>query len=155
LPDGRILYSGCWQDDCGIIVTRSDGTHPRQVVAGASETNPEASPNGKQVAFMSRRDGNWEVYVARLDGGIDGGDPRRLTKDAANDGLPAWSPDGRYIAFVTDRDGEWAVWVMRPDGTGQRRLFDIGGPLDGRVRDAALHESHGWVEERISWSPLP
>ena len=155
LPDGNILYSGCWQDDCGIIVTRPDGTHPRQVVAGASETNPEASPNGKQVAFMSRRDGNWEVYVARLDGGIDGGDSRRLTKDAANDGLPAWSPDGHFIAFVTDRDGEWAVWVMRPDGTGQRRLFDIGGPIDGQVRDAALHESHGWVEERISWAPLP
>jgi len=151
LPDGHILYSGCWQDDCGIIVTRSDGTHPRQIVAGASEANPEASPNGEQVAFMSRRDSNWEVYVAS----IDGGDPRRLTKNAANDGLPAWSPDGRYIAFVTDRDGEWAVWVMRPDGTGQRRLFAIGGPIAGQVRDAALHESHGWVEERISWAPLP
>ena len=151
LPGGRILYSGCWQDDCGIIVTRADGTHPHQVVAGSSETNPEASPNGKQVAFMSRRDGNWEVYVAS----IDGGDPRRLTKNAANDGLPAWSPDGRYIAFVTDRGAGWAVWVMRPDGTGQRWLFDIGGPIDGQVRDAALHESHGWVEERISWAPLP
>ena len=151
MPGGRILYSGCWQDACGIIVTRADGSHPRQVVAGASETNPEASPDGRQVAFMSRRDGNWEVYVAS----IDGGNPRRLTKNAANDGLPAWSPDGRHIAFVTDRDGEWAVWVMRPDGSGQRRLFDIGGPLDGRVRDAALHESHGWVEERISWAPMP
>jgi serine/threonine protein kinase len=151
LPDGRILYSGCWLDDCGIILTRADGTHPRQVVAGASEANPEASPNGKWVAFMSQRDGNWEVYVARL----DAGSPTRLTKNPANDGLPAWSPDGRYIAFVTDRDGEWAVWIMRPDGTGQRRLFDIGGPLDGNVRDAASHEIHGWVEERISWAPLP
>jgi len=151
LPDGRILYSGCWQDDCGIIVTRADGTDPRQVVAGTSEADPEASPNGRQLVFMSLRDGNWEVYSAR----IDGGDPRRLTKNSANDGLPTWSPDGRTIAFVTDRDGEWAVWIMRPDGTGQRRLFDIGGPLDGPVRDAALHESHGWVEERISWALLP
>ena len=151
LPDGRILYSGCWLGDCGILLTLADGTHPRQVVAGASETNPEASPNGRQVAFMSRRDGNWEIYVAR----IDGGSPKRLTKNPANDGLPAWSPDGRYIAFVTDRDGEWEVWVMRPDGTGQRRLFAIGGPIDGQVRDAAVHENHGWVEERISWAPLP
>ncbi len=151
LPDGRILYGGCWQDDCGIIVTQADGSNPQQVVAGTSETDPEASPNGKQLVFMSFRDGNWEIYAAR----IDGGDPRRLTKNSANDGLPTWSPDGRTIAFVTDRDGEWAVWSMRPDGTGQRRLFDIGGPLDGRVRDAALHESHGWVEERISWAPLP
>ena len=151
LPDGRILYDGCWLADCGIILSQSDGTNPRQVVAGTNETNPESSPNGRQVAFMSLRDGNWEVYVAR----IDGGDPRRLTKNPANDGLPTWSPDGRHIAFVTDRDGPWALWVMRPDGTGQRRLFDIGGPLDGQVRDAAVHESRGWAEERISWAPLP
>ncbi|MGD8474183.1 MAG: hypothetical protein PVH59_08660, partial [Anaerolineae bacterium] len=151
LPDGRILYSGCWQDDCGILVTRADGTHPGQIAAGANETNPEASPAGNRVAFMSLRDGNWEIYLANM----DGGSATRLTSNPANDGLPVWSPDGRYIAFVTDREGEWAVWTMRPDGTGQRRLFDIGGPLDGLVRDAALHESHGWVEERISWASPP
>ena len=151
LPDGRILYSGCWQDDCGILVTRADGTHPGQIAAGANETNPEASPAGNRVAFMSLRDGNWEIYLANM----NGGSATRLTSNPANDGLPVWSPDGRYIAFVTDREGEWAVWVMRPDGTSQRRLFDIGGPLDGQVRDAALHESHGWVEERISWASPP
>ncbi|MFN2183753.1 MAG: protein kinase domain-containing protein [Anaerolineae bacterium] len=151
LPDGRILYTGCWQDACGILSIRADGTFPGQIVAGANEANPESSPDGRQVAFMSRRDGNWEVYIAS----IDGGEPKRLTTNAANDGLPTWSPDGRHIAFVTDREGAWAVWVMRSDGSGQRRLFDLGGPLDGQVRDAALHESHGWVEERISWARLP
>ena len=149
LPDQRILYSGCWQNDCGILVMREDGTHPRQVVAGSTETNAEASPDGRQVALMSLRDGNWEVYVADL----DGSHLRRLTRGTANDGLPTWSPDGQYIAFVTDRDGPWAVWVMRPDGSQQRRLFDIGGPLYGRVRSAAAHETGGWIQERISWAP--
>ncbi len=149
LPDQRILYSGCWMDSCGIIVTRDDGTFPRQVVAGTTETNPEASPDGRKVAFMSQRDGNWEVYSAN----IEGGNLRRLTRDPSNDGLPAWSPDGQYIAFVTDRDGPWAVWVMRPDGSQQRHLFNIDGPLEGPVRDAASHEVHGWLEERISWAP--
>jgi serine/threonine protein kinase len=151
LPDGRILYSGCWLNSCGIIAMRADGSFPRQVVAGSTETNPEASPNGQQVALMSRRDGNWEIYVANF----DGSNLQRLTQNPANDGLPAWSPDGRYIAFVTNRDGPWAVWVMRPDGSEKRRLFDIGGPLEGQIRDAAPYEIHGWVEERISWSPLP
>jgi WD40 repeat protein len=149
LPDQQILYSGCWQNNCGIIVMREDGTFPRQVVAGSTETNAEASPDGRQVVLMSLRDGNWEVYIANL----DGSNLRRLTRDPANDGLPTWSPDGRYIAFVTDRAGPWAMWVMRPDGSGQRRLFDIGGPLDGRVRNAASHETNGWLEERISWAP--
>jgi predicted Ser/Thr protein kinase len=151
LPDGRILYSGCWLNSCGIIAMLADGTFPRQVVAGSTETNPESSPDGQQVALMSQRDGNWEIYIAD----VDGGNLQRLTNNPANDGLPTWSPDGRYIAFVTDRDGPWAVWLMRPDGSGKRRLFDIGGPLDGQVRDAVPYEIHGWVEERISWAPVP
>lgn len=149
LPDQRILYSGCWMDNCGIIAIRDDGTFPLQIVAGSTEANPEASPDGRLVAFMSQRDGNWEVYVAN----VDGSNLRRLTRNPSNDGLPAWSPDGRYIAFVTDRDGLWAVWVMRSDGRQQRRLFNIGGPLEGPMRDAASHEVHGWLEERISWAP--
>jgi TolB protein len=151
LPDGSILYSGCWRNLCGIIRMQADGTNPRQIVAGASEANPEASPDGRSIAFMSQRDGNWEVYLASLDGtGL-----RRLTRQEGNDGLPTWSPDGRYLAFVSDREGAWAVWIMRPDGSGQRRLCPIGGPLEGQVRGAAPHEVHGWVEERISWAPLP
>jgi len=151
LPDGRILYSGCLRDTCGVIAMRADGTAARQVTAGGNEANPEASPDGQQVAFMSQRDGNWEVYVVN----VDGSGLRRLTRDPANDGLPTWSPDGRHLAFVSHRDGYWAVWVMRPDGSDQRKLFDLDGPLDGQVRGAAPHETHGWVEERISWSPQP
>jgi TolB protein len=128
---------------------QADGAQPRQIVAGSTETNPEASPDGKRVTFMSARDGNWEIYTVNL----DDGDLERLTQDPANDGLPTWSPDGEHIAFVSDRDGTWAVWVMHPDGSEQRHLFDIGGSPDGRVGDAAPHETYGWVEERISWSP--
>ncbi len=151
LPDSRILYSGCVENACGILVMRADGSFPHQVVAGGAETNPEASPDGRRVAFMSQRDGNWEVYVVNLDGsGL-----QRLTHNAANDGLPTWSPDGRYLAFVSDRSGRWAVWAIRPEGGPPRHLFDLGGPLDGQVRETAPHELHGWVEERISWAPLP
>ncbi|MBN1135542.1 MAG: protein kinase [Anaerolineae bacterium] len=151
LPSGRIVYGGCLGNDCGIIVTNADGSYPYQVAAGGAETNPEASPDSRQVVFMSRRDGNWEVYLVD----IDGDNLRRLTKDPADDGLPTWSPDGQYIAFVSNRGGEWAIWVMRPDGSGQRLLFPLGGPLDGRVRSAASHDTYGWVEERISWGPVP
>ncbi len=151
LPDGRIVFSGCLGDACGILLMRADGTQARQLVAGSSDTNPEASPDGRQVAFMSLRDGNWEIYVV----GTDGSGLQRLTHQPGNDGLPAWSPDGRQLAFVSDRSGRWAVWVMAPDGSGQRRLFDVGGPLEGEVQNAAPHEIHGWVEERISWAPLP
>ncbi|MFN2165394.1 MAG: TolB family protein [Anaerolineae bacterium] len=154
-PNGQILFSGCWQDACGILAIDADGARPRQIVAGSTETNPEASPDGapggEQIAFMSQRDGNWEVYVVDA----DGSHLRRLTDYPGNDGLPAWSPDGQWLAFVSDQGGQWAIWAVRADGSGRHRLFDLGGSLDGHVQAAAPHETHGWVEERISWAPLP
>jgi Tol biopolymer transport system component len=94
---------------------------------------------GRQIAFMSKRDGNWEVYVVNADGsGL-----KRLTNKPANEGLPAWSPDGKTLAYVSDQGGAWAVWVMSPNGSNQRKLFDIGG---GGLPSA-------WHLERISWGP--
>ncbi len=150
-PRGQILYSGCLGDTCGILLLGADGGQPRQITAGTTEMNAEASPDGRSLAFMSQRDGNWEVYVASL----AGDELKRITNDPASDGLPTWSPDGRYLAFVSDRGGSWAVWVVRADGSGLRRLFAVGGSLDGRVQSAVAYQTHGWVEERISWGPTP
>ena len=77
---------------------------------------------------------------------------KRLTENAANDGLPIWSPDGRTIAFASDRSGEWAVWAMNPGGSSQRMLFPLGGSLHGYVWNVPLHQRGGWEEERLSWS---
>jgi Tol biopolymer transport system component len=40
------------------------------------------------VAFVSRRDGNEEIYVMNA----DGSGQRRLTRTPRNDKSPAWSP---------------------------------------------------------------
>ena len=76
-----------------------------------------ALPSSK-IAFLSKRDGNYEIYVMNA----DGSGQRRLTRDAALDLSPVWSPDGRKIAFVRFRDGNADVYVMNGDGSGQRRL---------------------------------
>ena len=34
---------------------------------------PVWSPDGRKIAFVSERDGNFEVYVMNPDGGADGG----------------------------------------------------------------------------------
>jgi hypothetical protein len=147
----RLVYKGCVGANCGLYLTDGvyDGTGLTQLTYETTDTNPEASPDGKQVAFMSRRDGNWEIYVIDL----DTHKLKRLTNNGANDGLPIWSPDGRIVAFASDRGGEWAVWAMNPDGSNQRMLFPLGGSLHGYVGEAPLHERCGWEEERLSWSP--
>ena len=46
------------------------------------------SPDGKQIAFTSDRDGNGEIYVMNA----DGSNQTRLTSDPADDYYPSWSP---------------------------------------------------------------
>ncbi len=72
------------------------------------EEAPCWSPDGKQIAYTSTRDGNQELYVV----GIDGKNPKRLTSDPAIDAHPAWSPDGRRIAFATNRWGDYELAVI-------------------------------------------
>src|SRR5207302_2193555 len=61
---------------------------------------PALKANGK-IAFVSDRDGNFEIYVMDA----DGSNQTRLTNNPAHDGEPAWSPDGAKIVFVSQRDG--------------------------------------------------
>ena len=143
MADGQIVYHGCDflvdHAACGLFVVPSAGGSYRRLTTGNSDSSPAGY--GSRVAFMSARDGNWEVYAVNLDGtGL-----KRLTSNSANDGLPTWSPDGRSIAFVSNRSGAWAIWVMDASGDNQRKLFDLGGGYGGGSND--------WITERISWSP--
>ncbi len=76
-------------------------------------------PNG-QIAFVSIRDGNEDIYVMNA----DGSGQTRLTDDPANDLSPSWSPDGEKIAFSSNRDnGDNEIYIMNADdGSGQTRL---------------------------------
>ena len=71
-----------------------------------------------QIAFVSHRDGNAEIYV--MD--INGGNQRRLTNDRDGAYAPSWSPDGKRIVFSSRRDGNAEIYVMDADGGNQRRL---------------------------------
>jgi hypothetical protein len=141
LHDNRIALTTCNYGigsggSCGLFILDLSGSVPIQLTADPSDL---ALANYQdQLAFMSPRDGDWEIYKINVSGvGLV-----QLTDNNANDGLPAWSPDGSFIAFVSDRDGAWAIWVMNADGSNQRKLFDLDGTL-----------GPDWVAEKISWAP--
>jgi TolB protein len=152
LSDGRIVYWECPLSKCGIYAMQSDGTSPVQLTTDENDTAPAGSPDGGRIAFMSNRDGNWEVYLAGTHP-QEAQKARRLTENPARDGLPTWSPDGQWLAFVTDRDGAWAIWAMRPDGSDPHKLLDLGGPLEGSIARVAPGDQHGWTWESIAWGP--
>lgn len=81
---------------------------------------PDVSPDGQRITFVSSRDGGWDIYSMNF----DGSDVRRLTEDSAKDSMPAWSPNGRRIAFTSERGGQPDIWVMNADGSNLVRLTD-------------------------------
>src|SRR5918994_2898338 len=76
------------------------------------------------VVFVSRRDGNPEIYLMRS----SGLEPRRLTTEPAPDYSPSASRDGRYVAFVSERDGNPDIYVVGTDGSGVRRVTSYDTP---------------------------
>jgi serine/threonine-protein kinase len=76
----------------------------------AFSESPAWSPDGRIFAFSSNRDGNFEIYVRRVEGGQD----INVTNSPMDDVQPAISPDGTSIAFVSTRSS-------------RTRLIRIGG----------------------------
>jgi len=79
---------------------------------------PNWSPDGTKIAFVSHRDGNYEVYVMNS----DGSGQTRLTSDPERDDYPSWSPDGSKIAFNSYRSGQAEIWLMNADGSDQHQM---------------------------------
>lgn len=74
-----------------------------------------------QIAFVSNREGNFEIYVMDT----DGKNHRRLTDNPAIDWDPSWSPDGERIVFSSEKgDSGWDIdiYVIDADGGNPRRL---------------------------------
>lgn len=89
--------------------------------AGGSSYAPQWSHDGSQIAFVSDRSGDPDVYVMSPDGAselvvtIDDG--------GAEDRNPAFTPDGRFVAFISNReDDRFQTYLASLDGTVLVRL---------------------------------
>ncbi|NNM34884.1 MAG: translocation protein TolB [Gemmatimonadetes bacterium] len=77
----------------------------------------EVEPPRRQIAFVSDRDGNFDVFL--LDLNTDS--VVNLTDHPGMDFGYSWSPDGARLAFASDRDGNQEIYVMDvPDGEASR-----------------------------------
>jgi len=77
------------------------------------------SPDGKTLAFVGQRNGDFDIYTIPA----TGGEETRLTTAKGLDDGPEYSPDAKYIYFNSERTGHMQIWRMRPDGRGQEQVF--------------------------------
>jgi len=108
-PDGtRIAFSA--QRDADVIssetadlyvVTLSDGLVKKIVSTPGPDTNPQWSPNGKNIAFETAAGAKYYYYTNMKIAVVaaEGGTPQILTETFDEDpGLIGWGPDGIYFA---------------------------------------------------------
>jgi tricorn protease len=97
-------------------VSVEGGLASRLTANPGSQTRPRFSPDGSQIAFVSRDEGRLDVHVMQA----DGGSPRRVSHLGSSTETVGWTPDGDRIVVATDYRQPFAGW---------RHLWTV--PVDG------------------------
>jgi dipeptidyl aminopeptidase/acylaminoacyl peptidase len=112
----------------------------RERIAGGEEISvlqPEFSPDGRFLAYISDQSGWWQLYLYDL----TSQNHAQLTHTPAEHALPAWlqdrgsygfSPDSQHITFLRNQEGVRSLWT-----------WDL---KQGTEEQIILDESYTWLD---------
>jgi Tol biopolymer transport system component len=145
-PDGRtVVFAGIRSVgesppviEQAIWTVPLEGGTPNRITRGsASERFPCWSPDGTEIAFLSRG----SIYTVPA----EGGSPRRVTSeaDSVTGGTIAFSPDGRWLAHFSTRN----QLKLLPTSGGEARVIT-------QVEGAGRHTELAWSPDgsRIAYT---
>lgn len=113
-PDGSTLVF----DLLGDIYTMpiAGGTATPLTRGMAMDAQPRFSPDGRTVAFVSDRDGGWNVWTISL----DKKDTVQISRGKSNSyESPEWTPDGKYVLVTRNQK----LHMFHADGGSGQRLI--------------------------------
>ena len=123
-PDGkRIAYHvarvGTSAD---IWMIDANGANPTQLTTDpGSDIRPSWFPDGKQLIFLSRREGKDKLWTIDLPSGRE----KPLLDIAQDMTFPQLSPDGKLILFNSKKSGTTNLWIVPTEGGEPKQLtFD-------------------------------
>jgi TolB protein len=117
-PDGKWLVVSDQSQEPHkslIYILPFAGGTPRRITENSPSYWHGWSPDGKTLAFVGERSGEFDIYSSSTAGGAE----TRLTTAKGLDDGPEYSPDGEYIYFNSERTGKMDIYRMRPDGREQ------------------------------------
>jgi TolB protein len=84
----RVVSQSPYQDSNEICVMNADGSGVMAITSAptAFDSNPTWSPDGARIAFSSDRDGDYDLYVVK----VEGGRVSPLTRNSVMDIYPSW-----------------------------------------------------------------
>jgi len=135
-----------WQASLDYSSEAGPNLTSKSLIAGGDDISvlqPEFSPDGKYLAYISDQDGWWQIYLFN----IQTEDHRQLTKVNAEHGLPPWLQDQRSFQFSPDSN---RIYFLR-NQNGIRTLWahDLTSKKEIKI---SLDEKNTWLED-ISISP--
>src|SRR6185369_3080044 len=98
----------------------------RAILLTNNGSDPDWSPDGQQIAFMSDLDsqnklqGNYAISVINT----DGSGRKQLT--SARAAAPVWSPNSKQLAFLDNHDKDIGLFVIDSDGSHKTWLTNAG-----------------------------
>ena len=87
----------------------------------ATDYSPRWSPDGRQIAFTSMRDGNYDIFVKDID---STNKPIKISGHADREVVNDWSASGRYLLYrrnrpTTNGDTNADLWYLERGDNGQ------------------------------------
>ena len=146
--DGSKLYlTGCgWGRDsgCDLYVSHLDlgrWSMPKRIEGsintGSWESQPCVSADGKELYFVSRRNGNADLYCSRRNADRSWGEPQNLGAPINTKGsemAPFLHPDGKTLYFSSDKHigmGGFDLFMSRRGEDGQwQEPVNLGFPIN-------------------------
>jgi TolB protein len=122
----RRRYNWVFDPHMDMFAADPDGGNLKQLTKSKGyDAEGAYSPDGKQIAFCSDRDGDPDLYIMNA----DGSNVRQVTDVDGYDGGPFISPDGEWIIYRTDRKkaAHLQIHAIRTDGTQDTALTDNVG----------------------------
>jgi len=129
----------------------TDPDRPRsgkiQSIAGDENTaifQPEFSPQGRYLAYISDQSGWWQLYVYDL----DSHQHRQLTDTPAEHGKPAWQQEMRTYTFSAD--GTYVYIIRNQNGVATIQQIEISSAESTQLE---IDPQYTWFDQ-ISASPV-